>query len=172
LTKAKKMNDRVVVGYSLSQRFLHWATMLLVLFNLLLPDGMNAWYRIVRRGGMPSPEQIASANIHAYVGIAILLVTIIRLGLRFVQGVPPEAADEPAIFRLAARLVHASLYLLLLALPVSGIATYYFGVDAAGSVHADVLKLILWIVIAAHVLGALAHQFYWKTDVLRRMTVG
>ncbi len=99
-------------------------------------------------------------------------MTIIRLGLRFVQGVPPEAADEPAIFRLAARLVHASLYLLLLALPVSGTAAYYLGVDAAGSLHADVLKLILWIVIAAHVLGALAHQFYWKTDVLRRMTVG
>lgn len=170
--KAKKMNDRVVSGYSLSQRFLHWATVLLVLYNLLLPDGMNAWYRLVRRGGTPSPEQIASANIHAYVGIAILLVTILRLCLRFVQGVPPESADEPAIFRLAARFAHASLYLLLLALPVSGIAAYYFGVQVAGSVHAEALKLILWIVIVAHVLGALVHQFYWKTDVLRRMTVG
>ncbi|WP_416064861.1 cytochrome b [Rhizobium sp. ZK1] len=166
------MNDRVVVSYSLSQRFLHWATVLLVLYNLLLPDGMNAWYRLVRRGGTPSPEQIASANIHAYVGIAILLVTVVRLCLRFVQGVPPESADEPAIFRLAARLAHASLYLLLLALPVSGIAVYYLGAEALGSLHADVLKLILWVVVVAHVLGALVHQFYWKTDVLRRMTVG
>ncbi|MGM4912184.1 cytochrome b [Rhizobium sp. 768_B6_N1_8] len=166
------MNDRVVSGYSLSQRFLHWATVLLVLFNLLFPDGMNAWYRLIRHGGTPSPEQIASANIHAYVGIAILLMTILRLGLRFVQGVPPEAADEPAIFRLAARLAHASLYLLLLALPASGIAVYYLGVEALGALHADVLKLILWIVIVAHVFGALVHQFYWKTDVLRRMTMG
>jgi cytochrome b561 len=164
------MNDRVVSGYSLSQRFLHWATVLLVLFNLLFPDGMNAWYRLIRHGGTPSPEQIASANIHAYVGIAILLMTILRLGLRFVQGVPPEAADEPAIFRLAARLAHASL--LLLALPASGIAVYYLGVEALGALHADVLKLILWIVIVAHVFGALVHQFYWKTDVLRRMTMG
>lgn len=88
------------------------------------------------------------------------------------QGVPPEAADEPAIFRLAARLAHASLYLLLLALPASGIAVYYLGVEALGALHADVLKLILWIVIVAHVFGALVHQFYWKTDVLRRMTMG
>lgn len=166
------MNDRVVSGYSLSQRFLHWATVLLVLFNLLLPDGMNAWYRLIRHGGTPLPEQIASANIHAYVGIAILLMTILRLGLRFVQGVPPEAANEPAIFRLAARLAHASLYLLLLALPASGIAVYYLGVEALGALHADVLRLILWIVIVAHVFGALVHQFYWKTDVLRRMTMG
>jgi cytochrome b561 len=166
------MNDRVASGYSLSQRFLHWATVLLVLFNLLLPDGMNAWYRLIRHGGTPLPEQIASANIHAYVGIAILLMTILRLGLRFVQGVPPEAANEPAIFRLAARLAHASLYLLLLALPASGIAVYYLGVEALGALHADVLKLILWIVIVAHVFGALVHQFYWKTDVLRRMTMG
>ena len=166
------MNDRVVSGYSLSQRFLHWATALLVLFNLLLPDGMNAWYRLIRHGGTPSPEQIASANIHAYAGIAILLMTILRLGLRLAQGVPPEAADEPAIFRLAARLAHASLYLLLLALPASGIAVYYLGAQAFGTLHADVLKLILWIVIVAHVFGALVHQFYWKTDVLRRMTMG
>jgi len=166
------MNDRVVSGYSLSQRFLHWATVLLVLFNLLLPDGMNAWYRLIRHGGTPSPEQIASANIHAYVGVAILLMTILRLALRLVQGVPPEAADEPAIFRLAARLAHASLYLLLLALPASGIVVYYLGVEALGAQPADVLKLILWIVIVAHVFGALVHQFYWKTDVLRRMTMG
>ena len=166
------MGDRVVVGYSLSQRFLHWVTVLLVLFNLLFPDGMNTWRRLVRHGGTPSPEQIASANIHAYVGIAILIVTILRLALRFVQGVPPATAEEPAIFRLAARLVHASLYLLLLALPASGIAAYYFGVEALGSLHADVLKLVLWIVIVTHVFGALVHQFYWKTDVLRRMTAG
>ncbi|MBB3658862.1 cytochrome b561 [Rhizobium sp. BK650] len=166
------MGDRVVISYSLSQRFLHWATVFLVLFNLLLPDGMNTWQRLVRHGGTPSPEQIASANIHAYVGIGILLVTILRLCLRFVQGVPPETAGEPAVFRLAARLAHASLYLLLLALPASGIAVYYLGMEALSALHADILKVILWIVISAHVLGALVHQFYWKTDVLRRMTVG
>lgn len=159
-------------GYSLSQRLLHWAVTLLIFFNLLFPDGMNIWHRLMRRGEVPTPEQIASANIHAYVGIAILLLAVVRLALRFTKGVPAEAAEEPAIFRLAARLAHAGLYILIFAMPLSGIAAYYFGINPAGSFHADILKIILWALIAAHVAGALVHQFYWKTNVLRRMTLG
>ncbi|ANL48729.1 cytochrome b561 protein [Rhizobium phaseoli] len=159
-------------GYSLSQRALHWTVALLIFFNLLFPDGMNIWHRLIRRGEVPTPEQIASANIHAYVGIAILLLAVVRLGLRFVNGVPVEVAEEPAIFRLAAKLAHAGLYILIFAMPLTGIAAYYFGVNPAGSLHADILKIILWALIAAHVAGALAHQFYWKSNVLRRMTLG
>ena len=159
-------------GYSLSQRALHWTVALLIFFNLLFPDGMNIWHRLMRRGEVPTPEQIASANIHAYVGIAILLLAVVRLGLRFVNGVPVEVAEEPAIFRLAAKLAHAGLYILIFAMPLTGIAAYYFGVNPAGSLHADILKIVLWALIAAHVAGALAHQFYWKSNVLRRMTLG
>ena len=166
------MQQPSTLSYSLSQRFLHWAVALLIFFNLLFPDGMNIWHRLVRRGEVPTPEQIASANIHAYVGIAILLLAVLRLSLRFMQGVPPEVSQEPAIFRLGAKLAHAGLYILLFAMPLSGVAAYYFGINPAGFVHADVLKVILWGLIAVHIAGALVHQFYWKSDVLRRMTLG
>jgi cytochrome b561 len=172
IREGTEMQQPSIVSYSLSQRFLHWAVALLIFFNLLFPDGMNIWHRLMRRGQVPTPEQISSANIHAYVGIAILLLAVLRLGLRFTKGVPDEIAQEPAIFRLAARLAHAGLYILIFAMPLSGIAAYYFGIDPAGSFHADVLKIILWALIAAHVAGALVHQFYWKSNVLRRMTLG
>ncbi len=172
IREGPEMQQPSIVSYSLSQRFLHWAVALLIFFNLLFPDGMNIWHRLMRRGQVPTPEQISSANIHAYVGIAILLLAVLRLGLRFTKGVPDEVAQEPAIFRLAARLAHAGLYILIFAMPLSGIAAYYFGIDPAGSFHADVLKIILWALIAAHVAGALVHQFYWKGNVLRRMTLG
>ncbi|MBX5158394.1 MULTISPECIES: cytochrome b/b6 domain-containing protein [unclassified Rhizobium] len=166
------MQQPSIMAYSLSQRFLHWTVALLIFFNLLFPDGMNVWHRLMRRGQVPTPEQVSSANIHAYVGIAILLLAIVRLGLRVTKGVPAEAAKEPAIFRLAARLAHAGLYILIFAMPLTGIAAYYFGINPAGSLHADILKIILWALIAAHVAGALVHHFYWKTNVLRRMTFG
>jgi cytochrome b561 len=172
IREGPEMQQPSIVTYSLSQRFLHWAVALLIFFNLLFPDGMNIWHRLMRRGQVPTPEQISSANIHAYVGIAILLLAVLRLGLRFTKGVPDEIAQEPVIFRLAARLAHAGLYILIFAMPLSGIAAYYFGIDPAGSFHADVLKIILWALIAAHVAGALVHQFYWKSNVLRRMTLG
>lgn len=159
-------------AYSLPQRLVHWAMALLIFYNLLFPDGMNEWHRAVRRGGIPSVDQVSAANLHAYVGIAILMLAIIRVCLRLVQGAPAEIAAEPAVFRLAAKLVHFGLYAFIFAMPLTGIAAYYFGVDAAGSVHADVLKVILWALIGAHVAGALVHQFYWKSNVVRRMTVG
>lgn len=166
------MKNRSPDAFSVPQRVLHWLTAALVLFNLLLPDGMNAWHRAIRQTGAATPDQIGAANIHAYVGIAILALVFARLFLRLTKGVPASPSKEPAIFRIAASFAHGLLYLMLLAMPVTGIAAYYFGASAAGSIHADVLKVILWTLIGAHVLGALVHQFYWKTNVLRRMTIG
>jgi cytochrome b561 len=160
------------ISFSVPQRVLHWLTAALVFFNLLLPDGMNEWHRSMRRTGSASVDQIASANIHSYVGIAILLLVILRLVLRFYQGTPPAPSKEPAIFQWAAKVAHVVLYLLLLAMPVTGVAAYYLGYESIGGIHADILKVVLWAVLAAHVLGVFVHQFYWKTNVLRRMTVG
>lgn len=158
--------------FSVPQRVLHWLTAALVFFNLLLPDGMNEWNRSIKRTGTATADQVASANIHAYVGVAILILVALRVVLRVVQGVPASSSQEPMIFRLVSQAVHVLLYGLLIAMPVTGMAAYYLSYNAAGNVHAEILKVILSVLIVGHVLGTLAHQFYWKTNVLRRMTVG
>lgn len=145
---------------------------LLILFNLLFTDGMEQWNRLVRRGETVTPDDVAAANIHAYVGIAILVLAAVRLGLRFVQGVPAASEVEPPLLRLLAHITHGLLYALLFAMPLAGIGAYYFGNTAAGFVHADVLKILLWALLGAHVAGALVHQLIWKTNVLARMTRG
>ncbi|CCM77588.1 cytochrome b [Rhizobium mesoamericanum] len=159
-------------AYSLPQRLLHWVMAVAIFFNLLFPDGMNAWNRTIRHGGVPSADQIASANVHAYVGIGILVLAILRVSLRLIQGAPAEPAVGPKTVRIGAKVAHAALYLLIFLLPLTGMAAYYLGIDISGELHGGILKAILWAFIAAHVAGALAHQFYWKTNVLRRMTVG
>ena len=166
------MTHPTASGYTPVQRLFHWTIAAMIFFNLLLPDGMVAWHRIVRRGGAPTAQDISAANVHAYVGIAILVLAVMRLWLRLRHGAPAEPAAEPKIFRLAARLAHAGLYALIFAMPLTGMAAYYFGMNAVGSIHAEALKIILWALIAAHVVGALLHQFHWRTDVLRRMTIG
>lgn len=160
------------LSYSIPQRVLHWGMALLILFNLLFTDGMEHWNRLVARGETVTPDDIASANIHAYVGIAILVLAAVRLCLRFVQGVPVASDVEPLPLRLIAHITHGLLYALLFAMPLAGIGAYYFGNETAGFVHADVLKILLWVLLAGHVAGALVHQFYWKTNVLARMTRG
>lgn len=160
------------LSYSVPQRVLHWGMALLILFNLLFTDGMEQWNRLVRRGETVTPDDLASANIHAYVGIAILVLAALRLCLRFVQGVPAASEVEPPPLRLLAHITHGLLYALLFAMPLAGIGAYYFGNTTAGFVHADVLKILLWALLGAHVAGALVHQFIWKTNVLARMTRG
>lgn len=166
------MKNSSLINFSPAQRILHWSVALLIFFNLLFPDGMNAWHRAIRHGTEPSADVVSSANIHAYAGLAILLLAIIRLGLRFTQGVPEEPGSEPPILRIAARIAHATLYALMLIMPLSGAAAYYLGVEAAGSIHAGILKVLLWFLIGVHVAATLVHHFYFRTNVLRRMTIG
>lgn len=160
------------IAFSIPQRLIHWVMAMLIAFNLLFADGMSRWSHLIRRGEVPNADEIASANIHAYVGLAILALAIIRLGLRLVQGAPAAPVGEPPILQLAAKVGQLAFYLLFFAMPLSGVARYYFGVEAAGSIHSGPLKLLMWLLIATHVAAALAHQFYWKTDLLKRMTNG
>lgn len=158
--------------YSLPQRALHWLTAALIFYSLLLPGEIEHVVDAARDGKVATPEQLFSANIHVYLGFAVLGFTIIRLVLRLVQGAPATPASEPAPFRLIAAATHAALYFLLLAMPLAGIAKFYFGVGIAGFIHGGPMKLALWILVGLHVAGALAHKFYWKTDVMDRMTKG
>jgi cytochrome b561 len=166
------MSQSAPLSYSLSQRILHWLTVLLVFFNLLLPGSIEKVADLFDEGKVPAPDDLTSAHLHIYSGLAILALTLLRIILKVAQGAPAAPAEEPAIFQLAAKAAHGLLYLLLLAMPLSGIAKYFFAVDLAGFVHGGPMKLALWLLIIAHVAGVLVHQFYWKTNVLERMTRG
>lgn len=154
------MASSTQVSFSVPQRVIHWAMALLIFFNLLFPDGMAHAYRLMRRGETLTPDQISSANIHAYVGFATLFLAVLRLCLRFFQGLPPHPAEEPRVFQIAAKVAHFTFYALFLILPLSGIAAYYFGIQAAGQLHSGPFKALMWVLIAGHLVAVLVHQFY------------
>jgi cytochrome b561 len=159
-------------AFSLPQRILHWLMAVLILFNLLFSDAMGTFGELYF-GDKPIPPEIASsANIHVYTGIAILALALIRLCLRIVQGVPPEPEEEPAFFRVVATISHWALYAMFIVMPLAGIGAYYFKNSMAAFAHIGWMKTALWVLIGLHLLGVLVHQFYWKTNILRRMTTG
>jgi len=160
------------LSYSVPQRILHWGMAVLILFNLLATEGIEVWHRAVRRGTEITPDMVSSANIHAYVGIAILVFAAVRILLRFVQGAPELPSEEPPALRWIAKATHGILYLLMIGMPLTGIGAYYFDMGTAGDIHADVLKFALWVLVGLHVAGALVQKFYFKTNVLDRMTKG
>lgn len=159
-------------SFSIPQRAVHWLMALFILFNLLFAESMEHVFDALEEGATPPADDVFGANLHAYVGISILALAILRLCLRFLQGVPEAPAVEPPALKIVAKVTHGLLYLLFFAMPLSGIAAYYGGVEVAGFVHGGPMKLLMWILLLLHVAGALVHQFYWKTDVLARMTHG
>lgn len=166
------MTQAAPLSFSIPQRLVHWATVLLVFFNLLFSDAVEQLGQRLRDGYQMTAADIAGANLHAYMGFAILALTVLRLILRVVQGAPAAPAEEPAIFQTIAKITHGLLYLLLLGMPLAGMAAYYFNVELAGTIHGGPAKLLLWLLIIAHVGAVLVHKFYWKTNVLERMTRG
>lgn len=158
--------------YSMSQRIIHWLTALLILFNLLFPGQIERVADLYDAGQTPSPDAWTSATIHIATGFTILGLTVLRLILRLVQGAPEAPVAEPAIFRLLSKIAHGLLYLLLIAMPLTGISKYFWGVDFNGFLHGGPLKLLLWVLLIGHVAAVLVHKFYWRTNVLERMTRG
>ena len=169
------------IGWSRANIALHWISFLLVLGLALL----GLWMTTLP----PSLDKIQWYALHKSLGLTVLALTLLRLAwLAF--GARPAAIPAPRWARALARLVHALLYLLLLAVPLSGwwfnsttgFALRWFGVlpvpalggaDAAlrplaKAVH-EWLFYLLAALVLVHALAALWHHYKLRDDTLSRM---
>lgn len=100
-------------------RLLHWLMALMIIAMLFIGAGMAA---------SVSERHEWLLNLHKPLGIAILLLVVVRLFVRFSTRQPPLPADLPAVQVLAAKLSHVLLYALIFTLPIVGWAM----ISAAG----------------------------------------
>jgi cytochrome b561 len=160
--------ENAPAGYNATQIALHWVIAALVLFQLVFGDWIKPAYRAFMRGGEPAPAQEFAANLHVYVGLAILALAIWRLAVRARRGVPEAPAGDNPVPRRVAAATHAVLYLVIFAMPVTGALAWFFGFRFMGQVH-ELAKPVIIAVIALHALAALWQHFYLRSGVLVRM---
>lgn len=137
-----------------------------------------------------SPWKLQIYAWHKWAGVTAFLLVLARLAWRFTHRPPALPGAMPAAMRLAAHAGHAMLYLLMVAIPLSGwlmssakgFQTVYFGVlplpDLLGkdkqlgellqSVH-QTLNFLLVAVVIGHAGAALKHHWIDKDAVLARM---
>lgn len=129
---------------------------------------------------------------HKSIGITLLGLILLRIFWRWKQPVP-ELASMPRWQQQASNASHATLYLLMLALPVSGwivnsaadFPLKWFGLielpaiaganDELKETMATIHEWFAWGLIAVlvvHVLAALKHAFVDKDQILQRMLPG
>lgn len=168
--------------YSVAAKAFHWSIALLLAFQLAL-----GW----RLEDLPrGPELFSAAQLHKSVGILILLLTLGRIALRYLNPPPPLMADSVWAARLA-KGAHHALYAVMLGAPITGwvivssaktkFATLLFGLvpwphlpvpdswhEPAEGLH-GLMAILGLLLFALHVAGALRHQFFKGENVLGRM---
>ncbi len=93
------------------QRTLHWLMAVCILAMLFIGVGMAS---------SVAPEYLTLVNIHRPLGIAILILALIRLAVRLRYGAPALPVDLPEPMKLAAYLSHYVLYALMIVMPLIG----------------------------------------------------
>lgn len=178
------MSRRHAVNFSVPARLLHWSMAVMILAMLFIGIGMVATV---------SERHAWLLQLHKPLGIAILLLVIVRLGVRWRHGTPALPSDLPLWQRAAAHLSHWVLYALMLAMPLIGWTmesaggypvTLFAGITLPDLVAPSPmlytalrfahtwLALSLFALILMHLAAALFHAWIRRDGVLASMTTG
>jgi cytochrome b561 len=170
--------------YPMTARWFHWITVVL----LVLLAVVGIW------GTSFEPKDDALKDllfdIHESVGVVLFFVVALRLLRRLGNPPAPLPSRLPRRLRFAARTNHALLYLLLLVQPVLGFLdtnAWGYPVTWAGLVplpspigHDETIApwlqsahewgaIVLGVLVAAHLGGAVYHGLIRRDGVVRRM---
>jgi cytochrome b561 len=129
-------------------------------------------------------------NLHKSIGVTILALIIIRVLWRITHRPPALLVSYKSWERKLPTGTHHLLYLLMVALPVSGLimavsskyGVKWFGIDFIGGldntplrevfkeVH-EIVGVVILLVLILHILGALKHKFVDKDTTMDRMSM-
>jgi cytochrome b561 len=155
-------------GYTVLQLSLHWLIVLLVFFQLIFGEDM-ARYNYALRSGEDVAPLMTGYYLHIGVGLVILVLTLVRFGLRLTIGVP-ASVPGPALRVRAGEALHYLFYLMLIVTPITGLLAQFVDMRTFGGIH-SLNKPIFVLLIVLHVAAALYHHFVLKDSTLRRMMV-
>jgi cytochrome b561 len=136
------------------------------------------------------PKYLTLVSIHKPLGMAILVLALIRLVVRLRYGAPPLPADLPEPMKLAAHLSHYALYALMIALPLDRLGDAVGGrvpgedmgrghlpaiLPQSDSLHTALwnahfyLAFVFFALILMHVAAALFHALVRRDGVFDTM---
>ena len=166
-------------------KLLHWVTALLVI-AVVIPAGV--WIRYFEPADQAFKMRLY--NLHESFGVVVFVLVLIRLVYRWLYPPPAWPIDTPAWVRLLAGFSHASLYALLILMPVTGfLATNAWGFPlkvfevlplpspiGKDEALAKTLSFTHWcgaismgVLLLAHMAGGIYHRFMARDALARRM---
>lgn len=180
--QAPLSNEKIMVPYSRRLVIIHWLTLVLLIVAWYLGD-------VLVDARIEKDATLIGYFAHALMGGAILLLTILRMTFRGVDGTPPPVGNS--VMDIVARGVHHGLYVLLILLSITGFMTLltstvgmalvtnaaillpaeYTGPSVIPHAVHEILVTVMMVVVLVHILGAIKHQFIMKDGLMRRMSL-
>lgn len=162
-------------------RLVHWITAALVLSALAVGLSMVDDLSLARH---------VALQMHKLTGLLVLVLTLLRIGVRLTTWSPPVPASLPPLQRHVASASHVALYGLLLLVPACGLAMQWAAgnpvVLPGGTVLPSLIApdlatygvlrqahgMLAWSLLAVvllHIAAALHHALVRRDGLLRRM---
>lgn len=170
-------------GYGPVTKGLHWLTVAAIVTQLIIGYSLDVGGRGRGRGRGRGGESgrgrgrggddldVFGDNrlltAHVILGVTILVLASVRLYWRQHTTLPPWAPGLSPAERTLAHWTERALYVLLFAMPLSGLWLVLVSDDAV-TIHVT-SHIAFFVVIAAHVGLVLKHQLIDRDGLLRRM---
>ena len=116
--------------FTVLQRVLHWLMAVCILAMLFIGVGMVSTVM---------PKYLTLVSIHKPLGIAILVLALVRLVVRLGYGAPSLPVDLPEPMKLAAHLSHYAFYVLMIGMPLAAASIIVTGAPPSVSPLAEVM---------------------------------
>ena len=100
-----------VLRYTKIAAWLHWGTAILIVANVVLAWGAES---------LPENWVRPGIDLHKSIGLTVLGLVLLRVLWRIAHPPPPLPARYGRLERLGAHVAHYALYVLILALPITG----------------------------------------------------
>ena len=94
--------------YGVVAMTLHWIIAAAIIANIVI--GLS----------MTDPDILPLIALHKSIGLSVLVLSVLRLGWRLVNPVPPPPAAMSALLRVAAYGLHHLFYFMIVAIPLAG----------------------------------------------------
>jgi len=196
--------NQTVQRYNKTAILLHWITGLMIIAMFALGFWMHELPKELKVESLdlfnlgihtisfvePTSLRTFYFNLHKSIGVTLLVLILFRVFWRVTHPAPAYPATMSARDQKVAGLTHKLLYVLMLAMPISGLlmainskfGIKWFGIELmAGLDNAamrdlfkeahEVIGFVLLLMVVLHVAAAIKHKVIDKDDIMKRMSI-
>ncbi len=173
-----EINNNLSQKYSKGIIIIHWITTILIL--ILFPLGKYM-------SDLPVKEKLSLIQVHAILGILVLVLTLVRTYLFFKSPRPPKLNTGSKINDSIAIWIHNVFYFLLFAVTLTGLITVLIGGyrNAITTNNPELIKpheeiytmegheffaLLIIVLLVLHVAGVIKHYILTKENTIKRIS--